>query len=358
MTVGYECSGHIRDFLHELPKCEHHVHLEGTLGPDLLFPLAERNCISFPNGFPTSVEELEKRYKKFSDLQDFLNHYYIGMSVLIKEQDFFDLAYSYFEKAEKDGLWHSEVFFDPQGHVERGIPIEIVINGFKKACEKAEKELGITTKLIMCLLRHLPSEDGLLTIKSVNTYYEKGWIHGLGLDSSEKPFPPELFENCYSFLKKNFPNIQLTAHAGEEGGPSYVSNSLDLLKVTRIDHGINSIKDEKLMERLANEKILLSICPLSNVKLQVVENVGQLPIAEFIKYGVSFSINSDDPAYFGGYILDNYIAVHESFGFDLETWCLIARNSINGSWCDEKRKLEMLNAVDKVFEKYEKLLSN
>lgn len=352
----HNCSEHMHNFLRELPKCEHHVHLEGTLEPDLLFPLAKRNNITLPEQFPKTVEELNDRYNRFADLQDFLDFYYIGANVLINEEDFFDLAWAYFQKAKRDGVVHAEVFFDPQTHTERNIHIDVVVAGFERACVKAEKELGLTTKLIMCLLRHLPSDHGLVTIDSAKKHMENGTIHALGLDSAEKPFPPHLFQECYAKVKEINPAMNLTAHAGEEGGPDFVINSLDLLNVTRIDHGVNSIKDKDLLKRLADNQTLLTVCPLSNVKLQVVKDVSELPLQEFIDAGVPFSLNSDDPAYFGGYILDNYVTVHTRFGWSLETWCLVAKNSINGSWVTQERKDEVLKAIDEVFEKYSPLL--
>ncbi|KAK6198629.1 adenine aminohydrolase [Scheffersomyces amazonensis] len=352
----YECSEHMHNFLKELPKCEHHVHLEGTLEPSLLFNLAKRNNIELPSHFPPTVEACNDRYNRFADLQDFLDHYYIGMSVLIKEADFYDLAMEYFAKAHADGCLHSEVFFDPQGHVERGISIDTVVEGFDRACKEANTKFGTTNKLIMCLLRHLPASSGLETIQGAHKYYESGIIHGLGLDSSEKPFPPHLFTECYKTLKDKFPQVGLTAHAGEEGDHTFVTNSLDLLNVTRIDHGVNSQHSEELLERLSANKTLLSLCPLSNVKLQVVKDVSELPIDLFFNKNVPFSINSDDPAYFGGYILDNYLTVHTRFGFNGHQWKQIALNGINGSWCDEDRKTELRRLVDEVHNKYKHLI--
>ncbi|CAK7901770.1 adenine deaminase [[Candida] anglica] len=348
----YECDDKFKSFLQELPKCEHHVHLEGTLEPSLLFQLAKRNGITLPESFPPSPEACIERYNNFADLQDFLDHYYIGMGVLIKEDDFYDLAMEYFTKAHNDGCHHSEVFFDPQGHVERGISIDVVVKGFDRACKDATAKFGNTNKLIMCLLRHLPSAAGLETIKSAAPYYENGTIHGLGLDSAEKPFPPELFTECYKYISDNFSNVGLTAHAGEEGDSTYVTRAIDQLKVTRIDHGVNSQHDQELMKQLADNKTMLSMCPLSNVKLQVVKDVSELPIDVFFNANVPFSINSDDPAYFGGYILDNYVAVHTRFGFTHEQWAIIAKNGINGSWCDEERKIELRNKVDEVVAKH------
>lgn len=340
-------------FLKELPKCEHHLHLEGTLEPDLLFPLAERNNIKLPDNFPQSVEELNEKYTQFRDLQDFLDYYYIGTNVLITEQDFFDLAWAYFTKVSKQGLVHAEVFYDPQSHTSRGISLETVTNGFKRACDEAYKQYGITSKLIMCLLRHLEPKECRATIEEAKLYIENGVISGLGLDSAERPFPPNLFIECYERAASLNPNLKLTAHAGEEGPAQYVTDSLDLLNVTRIDHGINSVNDDELLKRLAQEKIMLTVCPLSNVKLQVVKAVSELPLQKFLDNNVPFSINSDDPSYFGGYILDNYIQVAKDFPhWDYNVWGRIAKNAINGSWCDDKRKNELLTKVDEVVSKY------
>lgn len=348
----HECNERMTSFLRDLPKCEHHVHLEGTLEPLLLFQLAERNGITLPSWFPKTIEACNERYNNFADLQDFLDHYYVGMGVLIKEDDFYDLAMEYFKHAHADGCLHSEVFFDPQGHVERGISIDTVVTGFERACKDANKSLGTTNKLIMCLLRHLPAAAGLQTIADAARYYETGVIHGLGLDSAEKPFPPELFAECYNTLKEQFPHVNLTAHAGEEGDHSYVTTALHQLNVSRIDHGVNSQHDETLMSHLAANQIMLSMCPMSNVKLQVVKDVSELPIKKFLDANIPFSINSDDPAYFGGHILDNYVEVHTRFGFTPQEWVKVVRNGINGSWCDEERKTELREHLSTVEAKY------
>lgn len=341
------------DFLKELPKCEQHLHLEGTLEPDLLFPLAKRNGITLPEEFPKTVEELNEKYKSFEDLQDFLNYYYIGTNVLITEEDFFDLAWAYFTKVSKQGLVHAEVFYDPQSHTQRGISLATVTSGFKRACEKAEKELGITSKLIMCLLRHIEPEKCMDTIDEAKEFLVDGTISGVGLDSAERPFPPNLFVECYEKVRQINPATKLTAHAGEEGTAKYVSDALDLLQVSRIDHGINSIKDAELIKRLADEQILLTVCPLSNVKLQVVKSVKELPLQEFLDHNVPFSLNSDDPAYFGGYILDNYLQVAKDFPhWDYDTWGRVAKNGINGSWCTDKRKNDLIEKVDTIVAKY------
>lgn len=340
-------------FLKELPKCEHHLHLEGTLEPDLLFPLAKRNNVKLPDTFPQTVEALNKKYTQFKDLQDFLDYYYIGTNVLITEQDFFDLAWAYFTKVSKQGLVHAEVFYDPQSHTSRGISIDTVTNGFKRACEQAQREYGITSKLIMCLLRHLEPKDCLTTIQEAKHLIQDGTISGLGLDSAERPFPPNLFIECYETAAKLNSNLKLTAHAGEEGPAQFVTDALDLLNVTRIDHGINSVNDDELLKRLAQEQIMLTVCPFSNVKLQVVKAVSELPLQKLVDNNVPFSINSDDPSYFGGYILDNYLQVAKDFPhWDYNVWIKIAKNAINGSWCDDKRKEELQAKVDAVASKY------
>ena len=340
-------------FLLELPKCEHHLHLEGTLEPDLLFPLAKRNNIQLPDHFPQTPEELAVRYTQFKDLQDFLDYYYIGTNVLLKEEDFFDLAWAYFTKVSKQGLVHAELFYDPQSHTTRGVSLETVTRGFERACKKAHDELGITSKLIMCLLRHLPPQDCLQTIEEAEQLIKSGVIHGLGLDSAEKPFPQSLFVECYERAAKINPELRLTAHAGEEGTHQFVSDALDLLNVTRIDHGVNSKQSEELMARLAEQQTLLTVCPLSNVKLQVVQSVKEIPLQLFLDKNIAFSLNSDDPAYFGGYILDNYYQVNKDFpDWDFKVWERIAKNGINGSWCEQKRKEELLAKVDAVVAKY------
>lgn len=351
----YECTAEVTSFLTELPKCEHHLHLEGTLEPELLFPLAKRNGIVLPDNFPKDAEELQKIYSNFADLQDFLNYYYIGCNVLISEDDFFELAWSYFKRVSSQGLKHAEVFYDPQSHTSRGISLETVTRGFQRACERAQKEFNISSKLIMCMLRHCPVEECLDLVKSAKTLIENNVISGLGLDSAEKPFPPELFVECYQLAKSYNSNLQLTAHAGEEGGPDYVKNSLDLLETTRIDHGVRSIEDKELIRRLADQKTMLTVCPLSNVKLQVVKDVSELPLQELLDNNVPFSINSDDPAYFGGYILQNYLEVYTRFGWTKAVWAKIAKQSIEGSWCDAKRKAELLAEVEAVVNKHPNL---
>ncbi|CCK70816.1 adenine deaminase KNAG_0F01480 [Huiozyma naganishii CBS 8797] len=341
------------EFLRELPKCEHHLHLEGTLEPDLLFPLARRNGVELPAGFPQTPEELHRKYAAFADLQDFLNYYYVGTNVLQTEQDFYDLAWAYFNKVSKQGLVHAELFFDPQSHTSRGVAIETVTGGFHRACTDAREQFGITSQLIVCLLRHCPPADCLQTIEDFSKFLTDGTITGIGLDSAEKPFPPGLFVECYQRAREINPDLRLTAHAGEEGPAQYVSDSLDLLHTTRVDHGVNSVHDAELMRRLAAERTLLTVCPLSNVRLQVVKRVGELPLQQLLDGDVPFSLNSDDPAYFGGYILENYVQVAKEFPhWDHAVFAKIAKNAINGSWCDNKRKTQLLGLLDAVVAKH------
>ncbi|KAL6930913.1 probable Adenine deaminase [Hanseniaspora guilliermondii] len=341
------------DFLTEIPKCEHHLHIEGTLEPKLLFQLAGKNNITLPDTFPKTHEELAESYNHFSNLQDFLDVYYIGCNVLITEDDFYLLALEYLTKVSKQGLKHTEIFFDPQSHTSRNLSIDLVFNGLQRACQQIQKECGITTKIIMCLLRHLPTDDCSKTIDQASHLIKSGEIHGIGLDSSEKPFPPEIFDDVYKKAKNLNENLRLTAHAGEEGDASYITNALDVLQVERIDHGVRSIEDPRVIERLASTQTMLSVCPLSNVVLRVVKNVSELPIKKFLDAGVSFSINSDDPAYFGGYILDNYLEVQRRFNLSKQDWKKIVTNSIKGSWCDNTRKTELFNELDLVLKKYD-----
>ncbi|ODV64076.1 adenosine deaminase [Ascoidea rubescens DSM 1968] len=360
MTINNLIDPIMLDFLTELPKCEHHCHLEGTLSPSLLFKLAKKNSVKLPDEFPDTPEKLLLKYDNFENLDDFLKYYYVGMNVLITEDDFFELAWNYLLTAKSQGVYHLELFFDPQGHLIRSIKIsfDTIINGLTRAFLKAKNELEISTKLTMCILRHLPLDSCFETINLSKKYYENGQIHGLGLDSSEKPFPPTLFKECYSEISKTFPNVGLTAHAGEEGGPDFVVDSINELKVTRIDHGVNSIKDLNLIDYLSKNQILLTVCPISNLKLQVIKNLDQLPLNEFLKYNVPFSINSDDPAYFNSYILDNYAQIQKAFNWNIETWCKIANNSINGSWIADKEKELLLLKVDQVYHKYKSIMSD
>jgi len=272
------------------------------------------------------------------------------MSVLLNEKDFEDLAYEYFHKAHNDGVRHAEVFFDPQAHTSRGIAYETVVKGFSTAQARAEKDFGLTSKLILCFLRHLPAKEANETFETADAlgHFSNGTVAGIGLDSSEVGFPPELFREVYAKAEEK--GVRRTAHAGEEGDPSYISGALDILHTTRIDHGVRLVEDEALFQRVAREKILVTLCPLSNVRLRVVKKVADLPLRKWLDNGIQFSINSDDPAYFGGYILDNYVAVQEAFGLTVEEWRGVAVASIKGSWCSEERKEEVLREIEAWFE--------
>ncbi|OCK81634.1 adenosine deaminase [Lepidopterella palustris CBS 459.81] len=342
------CRTPLHGFLEKLPKCEHHIHLEGALSPSLLFQLASRNQITLPQDDDafSSHESLLARYAQFSSLDDFLHYYFIGMSVLVLEEDFEALAWDYFQHASADGVHHAEVFFDPQAHTARGISYTTVLTGFSAARSRAERELGISTELICCFLRHLPAPECLATfeLEDVQASYASGFIKGIGLDSNELGFPPHLFEEMYQKAGKL--GLRRTAHAGEEGPASFIASALETLGVERIDHGIRLVEDVELMRKVVASGTMLTTCPMSNVVLRCVESVKEVPIRKFLDAGVKFSINSDDPAYFGGYILDNYCAVHEAHDLTIEDWERICKHSIEGSWCNEARKNELSTILE------------
>lgn len=275
------------------------------------------------------------------------------MSVLLTASDFYLLASEYFARAHADGVEHAEVFFDPQAHTLRGVKYEVVVEGFVKAQQEAESKWGMSTKLILCFLRNLPVEGAAEVFGEARAlgHFSDGTLAGIGMDSSEVGFPPELFREIYTEAKED--GIRRTAHAGEEGDVSYIKGALDSLSVQRIDHGRRMPEEKALMERVAREKILVTMCPLSNVRLRGVKEVKELPIRIFLDEGVKFSINSDDPAYFGGYILDNYCAVQDAFGLTMKEWKTIADQAIEGSWCDDERKQVLLNKVDECVTKYQ-----
>lgn len=342
------CQSPLHPFLASLPKCEQHLHIEGTVSPTLLFSLAAANNITLPADDPAfkNTASLSARYENFTSLDDFLHYYYIALSVLLTPSDFETLAYEYFLNAHGDGVHHAEIFFDPQAHTSRGVPYSTVTEGLSAARARAERELGITTKLTMCFLRHLPVAEADVVYKEAHSlgHFADGTLIGIGMDSSELGFYPELFKDLYLHAADN--GIRRTAHAGEEGDVSYITRALDICQAERIDHGIRAIEDASMIERLALQKTLLTVCPLSNVRLRCVEAVADLPIRKFLDAGVRFSINSDDPAYFGGYILDNYCAVQEAFDLSIQEWATIANGAIEGSWCDQERKEQLLEKVE------------
>ena len=325
------------ELIRALPKAELHVHIEGTFEPELMFSIAQRNQIDIPY---KSVEEVKQAYN-FHNLQSFLDIYYAGANVLIHEQDFYDLAWAYFEKCAEDNVVHTEMFFDPQTHTDRGIAFEVVLNGLKRACDDAKEKLGITSHLIMCFLRHLSEEAAFKTLEQAIPF--KDQIIGVGLDSSEVGHPPSKFERV--FAKAREEGFLIVAHAGEEGPAEYVWEALDLLKVNRIDHGVRSEEDPKLMQRLIREKMPLTVCPLSNLKLCVVDDMADHNIRRLLQQGVHVTVNSDDPSYFGGYMNDNFIAIAESLDLTADELKTLAINSFEASFISDEEKLKWTNEI-------------
>ncbi|KAK7753825.1 adenine deaminase [Diatrype stigma] len=349
------CNTTFHSFLRALPKCEHHIHLEGSLEPELLFELAAKNNIVLPvSEDPAfeSVNSLKSRYEQFKNLDDFLGYYYIGMSALVDLSDFESLAFTYFSKAASQGVRHAEVFFDPQAHTSRGIELATLVQGFKRAQARAEAELGITTELIMCLLRHLPVPEAIETLKQATDagYFADSTLVGMGLDSSELPFPPPIWTDLYAEAKKA--GIRRTIHAGEEGPAEYMTQALDILDAQRIDHGLRIFEDDALVSRIAKSKTLLTMCPLSNVRLRCIDSIKDFPLRKLLDAGIRFSINSDDPAYFGGYILENYCALQEVFNLSVAEWGGIAKGAVMGSWCADQRKFELLAEIETVVQEW------
>ena len=324
----------------QLPKCELHIHVEGSLEPELMFALARRNGIRLPYA---SVEAVRQAYR-FRNLQDFLDIYYQGMSVLVTEQDFYDLAFAYLARAHADKVRHVEMFFDPQGHTSRGIPFATVLEGLSRAIADASEKLGVKASLIMCFLRHLEEADAEHTLDAALPYKDR--IAGVGLDSSEQGNPPGRFKRV--FERARAADFFLTAHAGEEGPPSYVWEALDVLGVARIDHGVRSMEDEPLVERLARERIPLTVCPLSNVRLRVVEDLAHHPLRRMLDKGLVATVNSDDPAYFGGYVQENYRAAAQALQLGRDEVAAIVRNGIAASLMPKSEKAALLAQVDRV----------
>jgi len=323
----------IRDFLKKLPKVELHLHLEGCLEPELMFELAQRNNIELP--FET-VEHAHRTYE-FTNLQDFLDIYYQGANVLRVEQDFYDLTWAYLKKCHRQNVVHVEPFFDSQTHTDRGVSFETVVNGISQALKDGESQLGITSKLIMCFLRHLSEEAAFDTLTQAEPFLEQ--IIGVGLDSSEKGHPPEKFSRV--FTKARELGFLTVAHAGEEGPAEYVWTAIDDLKVSRVDHGVHSIDDPKLMARLVETKMPLTVCPLSNTKLGVFDDMSQHNILDMLEKGVCVTVNSDDPAYFGGYMTENFVVLAQALDMTKDQAKQLVLNSIEASFADEARKQAM-----------------
>ncbi len=324
--------------LSRLPKVELHMHIEGSLEPELMFELAERNGIKLPWG---SVEEIRQAYE-FSDLQSFLDIYYAGADVLRTEQDFFDLTWAYLERCRSDKVRHTEIFFDPQTHTYRGIAFETVIEGITRALDEGREQLGISSRLIMCFLRHLSAEAAIETLEQALPWQRH--IIAVGLDSSEKDHPPEKFQAVFDRARSE--GFLTVAHAGEEGPADYIRQALDLLKVRRIDHGVRCVDDPDLVARLIAEQVPLTVCPLSNIKLRVFDKLEDHNLAELLRAGVCVTINSDDPAYFGGYIGENFSATASALNLSLADIDRLARNAIQAAFLDAERREDLLIELD------------
>jgi adenosine deaminase len=330
--------GYTRSFIEGLPKAELHLHIEGTLEPEMMIELAERNRV--PLAYH-SLEELRNAYE-FENLQSFLDLYYQGMAVLLSEQDFYDLTSAYLKTARGESVRHAEIFFDPQAHTGRGVAFATVIDGIHRAQRDAERDLGITSKLIMCFLRDLDAQSAMKTLDEALAYRDR--IVGVGLDSAEVGHPPSKFAAVFETARGH--GFLPVAHAGEEGPASYVAEALDVLQVVRIDHGIRSLDDAALVERLVAAQTPLTVCPLSNVKLRVVENMAMHPIKEMLAGGLFVTVNSDDPPYFGGYVNENYRAIQEVLNFTDEDLAQLARNSFQASFLDPEEKTAHIAAID------------
>ena len=327
--------------LRAMPKAELHIHIEGTLEPELIFALAKRNGVQLPYA---DVAALRSAYA-FTNLQSFLDLYYAGASVLLHEQDFYDMAWAYFEKAAADHVVRAEIFFDPQTHTSRGVPMGAVIEGLHRACRDAEAKWGISTDLILCFLRHLSEEDALATLEAAMPWCDH--FMGVGLDSSEVGHPPEKFARVFARAREL--ELRLVAHAGEEGPPAYIWSALDTLQVERIDHGVQAIQDAALMKRLAQSQVPLTVCPLSNLKLRVFNSLADHNLAQMLDAGLCVTINSDDPAYFGGYLVDNYVQTFAALHMGAQQAYKLAANSIQASFVTEEQKLEWMHELKQCF---------
>ena len=328
----------VADYIKKVPKAELHLHIEGTFEPELMFEIAQRNKVEIPY---QSVEEVKKAYQ-FSCLQDFLDIYYAGASVLLYEKDFYDLTMAYFKHCAEEKVVHTEIMFDPQTHTKRGVSFETVIKGIQKAREDAKEKYGISSLLIMSYLRHLSEEDAFETLEQSLPY--KHLIKAVGLDSSEKGNPPSKFQKVFeASIKEGYVPV---AHAGEEGPAEYIWEALDLLKIARIDHGNNCLTDEVLVKRLVDDKIALTVCPLSNLELKVVEDLKDHPLKKMLNLGLKATVNSDDPAYFGGYMNANFLQTAEALDLTQEEIKTLVRNSFEYSLLSEEEKAKYLADVE------------
>lgn len=330
----------MKSLIRRIPKAELHLHIEGTLEPELMMQLAQRNGIEIPY---TSVDEIRRAYD-FSDLQSFLDIYYAGAQVLIEEQDFYDLTWGYLERAATDNVRHVEIFFDPQTHTARGIDFCTVINGICGALQDGESRLGITFELIMCFLRHLSAADAMATLEEALPH--KNRIRAVGLDSSEVGHPPAKFAEVFDRARNE--GFLTVAHAGEEGPPEYIREALDLLKVERIDHGVRSLEDAALVEHLAKERIPLTVCPLSNIKLRVFDTLEEHNLKKLLDAGLCATINSDDPAYFGGYIGENFLQTQQALNLSAEDIHALAKNAFTASFLSDEGKNRHIAELDQI----------
>lgn len=334
-------SSELKEIIQGIPKAELHLHIEGSFEPELMFEIAKRNNIDLAYD---SIESIKKAYK-FNNLQEFLDIYYTGAQVLIHEQDFFDLTWAYLTKVHSQNVVHVEIFFDPQTHTDRGVGFDVVINGIHKALEKGKQELNISYKLIMSYLRHLSEEAAFSTLESSLPF--KDWIDGVGLDSSEMGNPPSKFVNVFKASANH--GYQLVAHAGEEGPSDYIWEALDLLKVVRIDHGNRCLDDEALVDRLLEQNIPLTLCPLSNVELKVIQKMEDHPVRKMLDKGILATIHSDDPAYFGGYMNENYYETAKALNLDKNQLMQLAINGFEASWLSAEAKEKHISEVKEYF---------
>ena len=327
----------LKDYIRQLPKAELHLHIEGSLEPELMFELARRNGVALPYA---SVEQTRAAYA-FTDLQSFLDIYYAGAAVLVQEADFHDLAMAYFHRAKADGVVHAELFFDPQTHTARGVRFETVLDGLERAARDAWTQLGISSRLILCFLRHLPEADAFATLEQSRPHLAR--FHGVGLDSSELGHPPAKFERV--FARCGELGLHRVAHAGEEGPADNVRATLDLLKAERIDHGVRALEDPELVARLVRDRVPLTVCPLSNVRLRVFRTLDQHNLKQMLERGLQVTVNSDDPAYFGGYLTDNFLAVQRALGLGFREIRQLVENSFAGAFLDSEAKQAYLREV-------------
>jgi len=331
------------EFIKQLPKAELHLHIEGSLEPELMFKLSRRNNIEIPY---KTIDDIKKAYN-FTSLQSFLDIYYAGAKVLIHKQDFYDLTWDYVLKCVENNIVHTEIFFDPQTHTHRGIEFKTIIEGIQEALNDAKEKFGITSAIIMCFLRHLDQEDALKTLNQALEY--KKYILGVGLDSSELGNPPSKFEEVFKKAKEK--GFKLVAHAGEEADVSYIFEALDILSIQRIDHGVQSYKSDELMQRLKKEQIPLTVCPNSNIELKVFENYSQHNIKKLLDYGLNVTVNSDDPAYFKGYLNQNFINLYENLDISKEDIIKLIKNSFNSSFIPESLKKQYINKLEETIKK-------